>query len=72
MQNHNCLKYPSVLRCKYLHTIRRSIVFEVTLYMFLEFLLDNVCIESMSVNITRRTLERAHNNVESLSQTINK
>ena len=40
--------------------------------MFLEFLLDNVCIESMSVNITRRTLERAHNNVESLSQTINK
>ncbi|CAB4009290.1 TFIIH basal transcription factor complex helicase XPD subunit, partial [Paramuricea clavata] len=33
--------------------------------------IDNVCIESMSVNITRRTLERAHSNVESLSQTIN-
>lgn len=32
---------------------------------------DNVCIESMSVTITRRTLERAHNNVESLAKTIN-
>ena len=39
--------------------------------MFVKFVADNVCIESMSVNITRRTLERAHSNVESLSQTIN-
>ena len=33
-------------------------------------LTDNVCIESMSVNINRRTLDRCHTNIESLSQTI--
>ena len=33
-------------------------------------LTDNVCIESMSVNINRRTLDRCHSNIESLSQTI--
>jgi len=32
--------------------------------------IDNVCIESMSVNINRRTLDRCHSNIESLSQTI--
>eukprot|EP00795_Rhopilema_esculentum_P003154 gene3154-1459_t len=32
--------------------------------------IDNVCIESMSVNINRRTLDRCHANIESLSSTI--
>lgn len=33
---------------------------------------DNVCIDSMSVNITRRTLDRCQNNVETLQKTIQK
>ncbi|XP_069063867.1 general transcription and DNA repair factor IIH helicase subunit XPD isoform X2 [Pleurodeles waltl] len=32
--------------------------------------IDNVCIDSMSVNITRRTLDRCQNNVETLQKTI--
>lgn len=32
--------------------------------------IDNVCIESMSVTISRRTLDRSHTNVESLARTI--
>ncbi|KAM7448822.1 General transcription and DNA repair factorIIH helicase subunit XPD [Porites harrisoni] len=32
--------------------------------------IDNVCIESMSVTISRRTLDRSHANVESLARTI--
>lgn len=32
--------------------------------------IDNVCIESMSVNINRRTLDRCHANIESLTNTI--
>jgi len=32
--------------------------------------IDNVCIEAMSVNISRRTLERSQANVETLSQKI--
>uniref|UniRef100_A0A3Q4AQA2 General transcription and DNA repair factor IIH helicase subunit XPD n=1 Tax=Mola mola TaxID=94237 RepID=A0A3Q4AQA2_MOLML len=34
--------------------------------------IDNVCIDSMSVNITRRTLDRCQNNVETLQKTIHK
>lgn len=34
--------------------------------------LDNVCIDSMSVNITRRTLDRCQNNVDTLQNTIHK
>lgn len=33
---------------------------------------DNVCIDSMSVNITRRTLDRCQNNVDTLQTTIQK
>lgn len=33
---------------------------------------DNVCIDSMSVNITRRTLDRCQNNVDTLQNTIHK
>lgn len=32
--------------------------------------IDNVCIDSMSVNITRRTLDRCQNNVDTLHNTI--
>uniref|UniRef100_A0A8C6LA83 Excision repair cross-complementation group 2 n=1 Tax=Nothobranchius furzeri TaxID=105023 RepID=A0A8C6LA83_NOTFU len=32
--------------------------------------IDNVCIDSMSVNITRRTLDRCQNNVDTLQNTI--
>eukprot|EP00794_Sanderia_malayensis_P020345 gene20345-22348_t len=32
--------------------------------------IDNVCIESMSVNINRRTLDRCHANIEKLSEII--
>ncbi|MCJ8740053.1 hypothetical protein PDJAM_G00054430 [Pangasius djambal] len=32
--------------------------------------IDNVCIDSMSVNITRRTLDRSQNNVDTLQNTI--
>ncbi|XP_069500781.1 general transcription and DNA repair factor IIH helicase subunit XPD isoform X2 [Ambystoma mexicanum] len=34
--------------------------------------IDNVCIDSMSVNITRRTLDRCQNNVETLQKTIHR
>uniref|UniRef100_A0A3Q1BE10 General transcription and DNA repair factor IIH helicase subunit XPD n=1 Tax=Amphiprion ocellaris TaxID=80972 RepID=A0A3Q1BE10_AMPOC len=34
--------------------------------------IDNVCIDSMSVNITRRTLDRCQNNVDTLQNTIQK
>ncbi|KAM4590524.1 general transcription and DNA repair factor IIH helicase subunit XPD [Fundulus diaphanus] len=34
--------------------------------------IDNVCIDSMSVNITRRTLDRCQNNVDTLQNTIHK
>ena len=34
------------------------------------FLLDNVCIDSMSVNINRRTLDRSHANLEHLGKTL--
>uniref|UniRef100_A0A8C6LFG9 General transcription and DNA repair factor IIH helicase subunit XPD n=1 Tax=Nothobranchius furzeri TaxID=105023 RepID=A0A8C6LFG9_NOTFU len=34
------------------------------------FSTDNVCIDSMSVNITRRTLDRCQNNVDTLQNTI--
>uniref|UniRef100_A0A8C9Z239 General transcription and DNA repair factor IIH helicase subunit XPD n=1 Tax=Sander lucioperca TaxID=283035 RepID=A0A8C9Z239_SANLU len=34
--------------------------------------IDNVCIDSMSVNITRRTLDRCHTNVDTLQNTIQK
>lgn len=34
--------------------------------------LDNVCIDSMSVNITRRTLDRCQGNVDTLQKTIHK
>lgn len=34
--------------------------------------IDNVCIDSMSVNITRRTLDRCQSNVETLQTTIQK
>ncbi|XP_064408801.1 general transcription and DNA repair factor IIH helicase subunit XPD isoform X2 [Latimeria chalumnae] len=34
--------------------------------------IDNVCIDSMSVNINRRTLDRCQNNVETLQRTIQK
>lgn len=34
--------------------------------------LDNVCIDSMSVNITRRTLDRCQGNVDTLQTTIHK
>lgn len=32
--------------------------------------IDNVCIESLSVKISRRTLDRSHTNVESLARTV--
>ncbi|CAG12711.1 unnamed protein product, partial [Tetraodon nigroviridis] len=34
--------------------------------------IDNVCIDSMSVNITRRTLDRCQGNVDTLQRTIHK
>ncbi|XP_030073294.1 general transcription and DNA repair factor IIH helicase subunit XPD isoform X2 [Microcaecilia unicolor] len=34
--------------------------------------IDNVCIDSMSVNITRRTLDRCQDNVETLQKTIHR
>ncbi|MBN3290284.1 ERCC2 helicase, partial [Polypterus senegalus] len=34
--------------------------------------IDNVCIDSMSVNITRRTLDRTQSNIETLQSTIQK
>uniref|UniRef100_A0A8D3E699 General transcription and DNA repair factor IIH helicase subunit XPD n=1 Tax=Scophthalmus maximus TaxID=52904 RepID=A0A8D3E699_SCOMX len=34
--------------------------------------IDNVCIDSMSVNITRRTLDNCHKNVDTLQNTIQK
>uniref|UniRef100_A0A672HGI2 General transcription and DNA repair factor IIH helicase subunit XPD n=1 Tax=Salarias fasciatus TaxID=181472 RepID=A0A672HGI2_SALFA len=34
--------------------------------------IDNVCIDSMSVNITRRTLDRCQSNVDTLQNTIHK
>eukprot|EP00062_Callorhinchus_milii_P027790 gi/632991517/ref/XP_007884664.1/ PREDICTED: TFIIH basal transcription factor complex helicase XPD subunit-like [Callorhinchus milii] len=34
--------------------------------------IDNVCIDSLSVNITRRTLERCQTNMETLQRTIRK
>ncbi|XP_029427564.1 general transcription and DNA repair factor IIH helicase subunit XPD isoform X3 [Rhinatrema bivittatum] len=34
--------------------------------------IDNVCIDSMSVNITRRTLDRCQDNIETLQKTIHK
>lgn len=33
---------------------------------------DNVCIDAMSVNITRRTLDRSQANMETLQNTIQK
>lgn len=42
------------------------------LLICLFLLSDNVCIDSMSVNITRRTLDRCHINVETLQSTIRK
>lgn len=34
------------------------------------FLLDNVCIDSMSVNLTRRTLDRCQSNLDTLQKTV--
>ena len=34
--------------------------------------IDNVCIESMTVHINRRTLDRCHNNIDRLADDINK
>ncbi|XP_044527025.1 general transcription and DNA repair factor IIH helicase subunit XPD [Gracilinanus agilis] len=34
--------------------------------------IDNVCIDSMSVNLTRRTLDRCQNNLETLQRTVHK
>ena len=31
---------------------------------------DNVCIEAMSVNISRRTLDRCHNNLDKLAEKV--
>ena len=31
---------------------------------------DNVCIDSMSVNLTRRTLDRCQGNLETLQKTV--
>lgn len=42
------------------------------LFKLILFPLDNVCIDSMSVNITRRTLDRCQTNVETLQNTISK
>lgn len=42
------------------------------LFQLILFPLDNVCIDSMSVNITRRTLDRCQTNVETLQNTISK
>lgn len=44
-------------------SVRQQLVF---------FFLDNVCIDSMSVNITRRTLDRCQGNVDTLQKTIHK
>lgn len=40
--------------------------------LFSPYVLDNVCIDSMSVNITRRTLDRCQSNVDTLQKTIHK
>ena len=37
---------------------------------FMKISTDNVCIESMSVTISRRTLDKSHANVEALARTI--
>lgn len=42
------------------------------LFKLILFPLDNVCIDSMSVNITRRTLDRCQTNVETLQNTISR
>lgn len=36
------------------------------------FIADNVCIESMSVTITRRTLDKCCNNIDTLKRHVQK
>lgn len=38
--------------------------------LYLSYFVDSVCIESMSVTITRRTLDRCHENIDHLSNSI--
>lgn len=39
-------------------------------FLFMKISTDNVCIDSMSVTISRRTLDKSHGNVEALARTI--
>ena len=55
-----------MMYCVYCHVCPHA---ESDLKLFAAFS-DNVCIDSMSVNINRRTLDRCHANLEYLGKTL--
>lgn len=48
------------------------LILNYIIFLLIPYFVDNVCIESLSVKISRRTLDRSHTNVESLARTVKK
>ena len=52
------------------HVLFYKISRKLLTFLFMKISTDNVCIDSMSVTISRRTLDKSHGNVEALARTI--